>query len=112
MVTLTKNLRGKPTTRRLVKVQENLEKDSPWLLVLLWYERLHGVCTQVVMELVNTQGGLVWFSAVARLVESGAAHVELQCGSTIAVAALSKDQLNDELFPIVLSDSGLVRIGS
>ena len=67
MVSLTKNLRGKPTTRRLEKVQENLEKDSPWLLVLL--------CTQVVMELVNTHGGLVWFSAVARLVESGAAHV-------------------------------------
>ncbi len=46
-VLLTKNLRG--------KVQENLEKDSPWLLVFLWDELLH---------LVGSQG-LVWFPAVA-----------------------------------------------
>ena len=29
---LTKNLRGKPAKIRLGKVQENLEKDFPWLL--------------------------------------------------------------------------------
>jgi hypothetical protein len=32
-VSLTKNLRGNQP--RLGKVQENLEKDSPWLLVFL-----------------------------------------------------------------------------
>ena len=42
-VSLTKNLRGKPAKIRLGKVWENLEKDSPWLLVLPWNERLHGV---------------------------------------------------------------------
>ena len=52
-VSLTKNL------------QENLEKDSPWLLVFLWDERLHLVGTQVVMELIHMHEGLVWFPAVA-----------------------------------------------
>jgi len=39
-VSLTENLRGKPA---MGKVWENLEKDSPWLLVLPWNERLHSV---------------------------------------------------------------------
>jgi len=64
-VSLTKNLRGKPTKIRLRKVQENLEKDSPWLLVFLWDERLHLVGSQVVMELVHMHECLVWFPAVA-----------------------------------------------
>jgi hypothetical protein len=60
---LTKNLRGKQL--RLGKVQENLEKDSPWLLVFLWDERLHLVGSQVVMELVHMHECLVWLPAVA-----------------------------------------------
>ena len=50
---------------RLGKVQENLEEDSPWLLVFLWDERLHLVGSQVVMELVHMHECLVWFPAVA-----------------------------------------------
>ena len=46
----------------------------------------------------------IWFPAVARLNESGPSHVELQGGSTIAVAVMSKDRLNDELLLVVLSD--------
>ena len=49
--------------------------------------------------------GLVWFPAVARLVKSGPSRIELQSESTIAVAALSKDRLNDEFLLVVLSDS-------
>ena len=52
-VSLTKNLRGKPAKIRLGKVKENLEKDSPWLLVLPWNERLHGVGAQVIIKLVH-----------------------------------------------------------
>jgi len=63
-VSLTKNLRGKPALR-LGKVQENLENDSPWLLVFLWDERLHLVDSQVVMELIHMHECLVWFPAVA-----------------------------------------------
>ena len=48
--------------------------------------------------------GLELFRAVARLVESGPSHVELQGGSTIAVAAMSKDRLDDELLLVVLSN--------
>ncbi len=102
-VSLTKNLRGKPAKIRLGKVWENLEKDSPWLLVLPWNERLHGVSTQVIMELVHMHEGLVRFPAVAGLVEYRPSNVELQGGSSIAVAAMSKDRLNDELLLIVLS---------
>ncbi len=40
---------------------------------------------------------LVRFSAVAGLVESRPSDVELQGVLPIAVAAVSKDQLNDEL---------------
>ena len=109
-VSLTKNLRGKPAKIRLGKVQENLEKDSPWLLVLPWNERLHGIGAQVIMELVHMHEGLVWFPAVAGLVESRPSDVELQGGSSIAVAAMSKDRLNDELLLIVLSYSQ--RIGA
>ena len=67
-------------------------------------ERLHGVGAQVIMEFVHMHEGLVWLSAVARLIESGPTHVELQGGSTIEVAAMSKDRLNDELLLVVLSD--------
>jgi hypothetical protein len=56
------------------------------------------------MVLVHMHEGLVLFRAVARLVESGPSHVELQGLSTISVAAVSKDRLNDELLLIVLSD--------
>jgi len=83
-VSLTKNLRGKPAIIRLGKVEENLEKVSK--LVLPWNEQLHSVGAQVIMEFVHMHEGLEWFPAVARLIESGPSHVELQGGSTIAVA--------------------------
>ena len=70
-----------------------------------WNERLHGVGAQVIIELVHMHEGLVWFPAVARIVESRPSDVELQGGSSIAVAAVSKDRLNDELLLIVLSYS-------
>ena len=54
--------------------------------------------------------GLVWFPAVARIVESRPFDVELKGGSSIAVAAVSKNRLNDELMLIVLSYSQ--RIGA
>ncbi len=54
--------------------------------------------------------GLVRFPAVAGLVESRPSDVELQGGSSIAVATVSKDRLNDELLLIVLSYSQ--RIGA
>ncbi len=73
--------------------------------MLPWNERLHGVGAQVIMELVHMHEGLVWFPAVAGLVESRPSDVELQGGSSIAVAAVSKDRLNDELLLIVLSYS-------
>ena len=49
-VPLTRNLRGKPAKIRLEKVQENLEKDSPWLLVLPWNELLPGVVDSDVLS--------------------------------------------------------------
>ena len=75
--------------------------------MLPWNERLHGVGAQVIMELVHMHEGLVWF---AGLVESRPSDVELQGGSSIAVTAMSKDRLNDELLLIVLSYSQ--RIGA
>ena len=65
--------------------------------MLPWNERLHGVGAQVIMDLVHMHEGLVRFPAVARTVESRPSDVELQGGSSIAVAAVSKDRLNDEL---------------
>ena len=70
--------------------------------MLPWNERLHDVGAQVIMELVHMHEGLVRFPAVARKVESRPSDVELQGGSSIAVAAVSKDRLNDELLLIVL----------
>ena len=64
-VSLTKNLRENQP--RLEKVQENLENDSPWLLVFLWDERLHLVGSQVVIELVQMHEGLVWLSRIRSL---------------------------------------------
>ena len=55
------------------------------------------------MELVHMHGGLVWFPAVTGLVESRPSGYDLQGGASIAVAAMSKDRLNDELLLIVLS---------
>ena len=81
-----------------------MRKILPWLLVLPWNERLHSVGAQVIMEFVHMHEGLVRFPAVARLIEFRPSHVELQGGSTIAVAAVSKDRLNDELLLVVLSN--------
>ena len=58
--------------------------------MLPWNERLHGVGAQVIMELVHMHEGLVRFPAVAGLFESRPSDVELQGGSSIAVAAVSK----------------------
>ena len=71
--------------------------------------RLHGVGAQVIMELVRMHEGMR-FPAVAGIIESGPPDVELQDGSSIVVAAASKDRLNDELLLIVLSYSQ--RIGA
>ncbi len=57
-----------------------------------WCAGNHGVCP------------LVWFPAVAGIVESGPSDIELQSGSSITVTAVSKDRL------IVLSYSQ--RIGA
>ena len=65
--------------------------------MLPWDERLHGVGAHVIIELVPIHEGLVRFPAVAEIVESGPPDVELQGGSSIAVAAVSKDRLKDEL---------------
>ena len=73
--------------------------------MLPWNERLHGVGAQVIMEFVHIHEGLVQFPAVTGIVESGPPDVELQGGSSIAVTAVSKDRLNDELLLIVLSYS-------
>ena len=73
--------------------------------MLLWDERLHGVGAQVIMELVHMHENLVRFPAVAGLVEFRPSDVELQGGSSIAVATVSKDRFNDELLLIVLSYS-------
>ena len=78
--------------------------------MLPWNERLHGVGAQVIMELAHMHEGLVRFTAVARIVESRPSDVELQGGSSIAVAAVSKDRLDDELLLIVVN--GLVRTRS
>ena len=56
--------------------------------MLPWNERLHGVGAQIIMELVHMHEGLVRFPAVARIVESRPSDVELQGGSSIAVAAV------------------------
>ena len=101
-VSLTKNLRGKPAKIRLGKVWENL---SPWLLVLPWDERLYGIGAQVIMEFVHMHECLVRFPAVAGIVESGSPDVELQGGSSITVAAVSKDRLSDEFLLVLLSYS-------
>ncbi len=51
-------------------------------------------------------GSLTFPVAIAGLVESRPSDVELQGGSSIAVAAMSKDRLNDELLlNVVLSYS-------
>jgi len=58
------------------------------------------------MELVHMHEGLVWFPAVAWIVESRPKNAESQGGSSIAVDAVS----NDELLLVVLS--GSQRIGA
>jgi len=72
--------------------------------VVPWNECLYGVGAQVIMEFVHMHEGLVWFPAVAGIVESGPSDIELQSGSSITVAAVSKERL------IVLSYSQ--RIGA
>ncbi len=62
------------------------------------------------MELIHMQECLVWFPAVAWIVKSSPTNAERQGGSSIAVAAVFKDRLNDELLLVVLSDSQ--RIGA
>ena len=66
--------------------------------MLPWNECLHGVGAQVIMEFVHMHEGLVWFPAVAGIIESGPSDIELQSGSSITVAAVSKDRLYREDF--------------
>ena len=48
--------------------EENLEKDSPHVLfVFAWYEGLHCICPEIVMQLVNMEKGFVRFPIIACL---------------------------------------------
>ena len=48
--------------------EENLEKDSPHVLfVFAWYAGLHCIRPEIVVQLVNTEKGFVWFPTIACL---------------------------------------------
>ena len=48
--------------------EENLDKDSPHvLLVFAWYEGLHCIRPEIVVQLVDMEQGFVWFPTIARL---------------------------------------------
>ena len=57
------------------KFRENLEKDSPLVLVFSENESLHRVCTEVVLELVHVHQGFVGFPAVTGLAESSPSNL-------------------------------------
>ena len=51
-----------PKRSRAKNSEENLEKDSPHVLfVFAWYEELHCIRPEIVVQLVNTEKGFVWF---------------------------------------------------
>jgi len=56
-------------------------------------------------EFVHIHEYLVRFPTVTGIIESGSPDVELQGGSSITVAAVSKDRLSDEFLLVLLSYS-------
>ena len=65
-VSSTKNHRGKKPVGGKKNSEENLKKDSPYvLLVLPGDEDLHSFSPQVVVKLVHVQEGLVRFPSIA-----------------------------------------------
>ena len=54
-----------PKRSRAKNSEENLEKDSPHLLfVFAWYEGLHCIRPEIVVQLVNMEKGFVWFPTI------------------------------------------------
>ena len=57
-----------PKRSREKNSEENLEKDSPHVLfVFAWYEGLHCIRPEIVVQLVNMEKGFVWFPTIACL---------------------------------------------
>ena len=57
-----------PKRSRAKNSEENLEKDSPHVLfVFAWYEGLHCIRPEIVVQLVNMEKGFVWFPTIACL---------------------------------------------
>jgi hypothetical protein len=82
-----------PSRGRFAKnSEENLEKDSPHVLFeFTWYEGLHCICPEIVVQLVNMEKGLVRFPTIACLTKTCPTDSEFHSGALVSVATVAVD---------------------
>ena len=70
--------------------EENLDKDSlPLLLMVPRNESLHSVGSEVLMELIYMEQGLIWFPCITGLAESRPANLEFHCAASCSIPAMA-----------------------
>ena len=91
------------TKKRIVKnSEENLEKDSPHvLLVFAWYEGLHCIRLAIVVQLVNMEKGFVWFPTIACLSKTCPTDSEFHSGALVSIATVAVRFYHKFLFVMV-----------
>ena len=94
-----------PKRSRAKNSEENLEKDSPHVLfVFAWYEGLHCIRPEIVVQLVNMEKGLIWFPTIACLSKTCPTDSKFHSGALVPVATVAVDCFNHKFLFIMLGD--------
>ena len=85
--------------------EENLEKDSPHVLfVFAWYEGLHCIRHEIVVQLVNMEKGFVWFPTIACLSKTCPTDSEFHSGALVSVTPVAVDCFYHKFLFIMMGD--------
>ena len=74
------------------------------LFVFAWYEGLHCIRPEIVVQLVNMEKGFVWFPTIACLSKTYPTDSEFHSGALVSVAKVAVDCFNHKFLFIMMGD--------
>ena len=74
------------------------------LFVFAWYEGLHCIRPEIVVQLVNMEKGFVWFPTIACLSKVCPTDSEFHSGTLVSVAPVSVDRFYHKFLFIMMGD--------
>jgi len=94
-----------PKRSRAKNFEENIEKDSPHVLfAFAWYEGLHCIRPEIVVQLVNMEKDFVWFPTIACLSKTCPTGSEFHSGALASVAPVAVDRFYHNFLLVMIGD--------